>query len=176
VAVLAALPTGTCFDLLLACEVLEHVVDDVEELGRWRALLVDSGSLLITVPAHPHRFGPSDVWAGHFRRYSRAELIAKARCAGLAVTRCICYGFPLGNLIEPLRHRVNARRLAREGLLTVAERTERSGVQRDVERHLRLFSHPSLIAPFCWAQLPFLGTDCGTALLAVAKPIEAAAP
>jgi SAM-dependent methyltransferase len=172
VTVLADLPGDGTFDLLLACEVLEHIEDDVEALRRWRSVLGDRGQLLLTVPAHPHRFGPSDVWAGHFRRYTRADLRAKARLAGFAVTRCICYGFPLGNLIEPLRHRVNARRLAREGQLTVAERTGRSGVQRDVERRLGFLSHPYLVLPFCWAQLPFFHTGWGTSPLALAEPVE----
>ena len=128
--------------------------------------------MLLTVPAHPERFGPSDVWAGHVRRYGLAELESKVREAGLVPCRALCFGFPAGNLIEPVRHWVNARRLAREGALSRGERTHRSGVERGLEKRLRVLAHPALIAPLCWLQLPFLQSGWGTSQLVVAQPKE----
>src|SRR5262245_24198195 len=132
------------FDLILACEVLEHIEDDHNALRSWAARLSPGGRVLLTVPAHPERFGPSDVWAGHFRRYRRGDLERLARQAGLSVNRLICFGFPLGNLVEPIRNRVNARRLRQEGSLPAAERTARSGIERGIEAKLAPLLQPWL--------------------------------
>lgn len=159
------------FDLVVACEVLEHVEDDEAAFRAWAARLRPGGRLLLTVPAHPHRFGASDEWAGHYRRYRRRDLERLAAAAGLEVERLICFAFPLGNLIEPVRNRVNHRRLARERL-SRAERTARSGVERPLERHLRAVLPPALWRPFYWLQVPFFATDLGTGLLLRARRPE----
>lgn len=156
------------FDLVVACEVLEHIEDDLAALRSWAALLPRGGLVLLTVPAHPHRFGPSDVWAGHFRRYRRSDLERLAREAGLTVRRLLCFGFPLGNLLEPVRGWVHKRRLRREGPTTPAQRTARSGIERGIEARLAPLWRPWLILPFCWIQIPFFHTDLGTGYLLVA--------
>jgi SAM-dependent methyltransferase len=157
------------FDWIVACEVMEHVDDDRRAIREWGALLSAGGSLLVTVPAHPERFGPSDLWAGHYRRYRRADLEALAGEAGLSVRRLVCFGFPLGNLIEPIRHRVHRRRLAREAPATSAQRTARSGVERGLEATLAPLLPAWLLLPFCWLQVPFLRTDLGTGYLMLAS-------
>lgn len=157
------------FDLIIACEVLEHIEEDLAALRSWATRLSPVGRVLLTVPAHPDRFGPSDVWAGHFRRYRRGDLETLARDSGLRVNRLICFGFPLGNLVEPIRHRVHARRLRPEGSASAAERTARSGVERGIEARLSPLFQPWLILPFCWLQMPFFHTDLGTGYLLVAE-------
>lgn len=157
------------FDLLIACEVLEHIEDDRRALREWFERVAPGGRLLLTVPAHPSRFGASDAWAGHFRRYQRAELIEKLEGAGFRIERCICYGFPIGNVIEPIRNLVNKFRLRKTGDLDRTERTFRSGVERDVEKKLRWLALPAFILPFCWLQLPFFATDWGTGYLSIAR-------
>lgn len=157
------------FHLVVACEVLEHVEEDRAALAEWAARVAPGGRLLITVPAHPRRFGASDLWAGHFRRYSRTELEEKVTAAGLIVERSICYGFPLGNLIEPIRNAVNRVRLRRDDRSSRRERTLRSGVDRSVESRLGFLARPELVAPFCYLQRPFYGTELGTGLLLLAR-------
>jgi SAM-dependent methyltransferase len=157
------------FDLIIACEVLEHIEDDLAALRTWTARLAPGGHALLTVPAHPGRFGPSDVWAGHHRRYRRDQLQTLARAAGLSVSRLLCFGFPLGNLVEPVRARVHARRLRREAPAAPAQRTARSGVERGIEARLAPFLSPWLILPFCWLQQPFLHTDFGTGYLLLGR-------
>ncbi len=162
------------FDVVLACEVLEHIRDDAGALRAWVSRLAPGGRLLLTVPAHPRRFGASDAWAGHFRRYDRERLVRLAAGAGLEIERLLCYGFPLGNLIEPVRNLLNRRRLARDPALGRAERTARSGIERTAEHRLRWLARPALIAPFGWLQLPFLGTGLGTGFLLLARRRSAA--
>ena len=160
------------FDLVIACEVLEHIEDDRRALREWFERVAPGGRLLLTVPAHPRRFGASDVWAGHFRRYERAELIEKLEEVGFGIERCTCYGFPLGNVLEPIRNLVNRYRLRKRGDVDRVEGTLRSGVERDVEKRLRWLALPVFVLPFCWLQLPFFETNRGTGYLSVARREE----
>jgi SAM-dependent methyltransferase len=161
------------FDVVVACEVLEHIADDEAALRAWTGRLVPGGRLLVTVPAHARRFGASDTWAGHFRRYDRDDLERLAAAADLEVERLLCYAFPLGNLVEPVRNRVNRRRLERDTVRTAAERTARSGTERSVEHRLRWLSHPALLSPFCWLQVPFFHAGLGTGYLLLGRRRDA---
>jgi SAM-dependent methyltransferase len=63
-------------DLVLLCDVLEHVEDD-RELLVWLVTTMKEGAhLLITVPADPRLWSPHDVVYGHYRRYTRDSLSA----------------------------------------------------------------------------------------------------
>ena len=137
------------FDLLLAFEVLEHIDDDGAALREWATFVRPGGRFLLSVPAHASRWTASDTWAGHFRRYDRAHFVALAERCGLRVERCDNYGFPLANIVEPLKALVAARDLAREAreartnpelapseAAARAEHTAGSGVIRPVETRL----------------------------------------
>ena len=157
------------FDLVLAFEVLEHLPDERGALESWRARIRPGGHLLLSVPAHRRRWGPHDVWAGHLRRYERAELAERLAEAGLAVEFVWSYGFPLANWVEPLREWVAARRNPGESDMSAAQKTLRSGVERGgVERLASRLAAP-LLLPFCWIQLAFLERDWGNGYLALAR-------
>ena len=100
------------FDAVVLGEVLEHVVDDHAALRESVRVLRPAGVVAASVPADPHRFGPSDRWAGHVRRYSRAQLLAVCAAAGLRVERCVAWGFPFSALYH--RH-VYERHVDRHG-------------------------------------------------------------
>jgi SAM-dependent methyltransferase len=80
------------FDGVIAAEVLEHVPGDQRALGEIARVLRPGGTLAVTVPAWlPERICwrlSTDYHAvpgGHVRIYTRQELEAKFRAAGLAV-------------------------------------------------------------------------------------------
>jgi SAM-dependent methyltransferase len=167
---LTALPATERFDLVCAFEVLEHIEDDGGALRQWAGHIDAGGRLLLSVPAHQHRYGPADELVGHFRRYSRTGLESVLESAGLEPLRVDAVGFPFGHLLEWGRNRMAARQL-REGdaPTTTADRTASSG---------RTFQPPGWAgratqlgtAPFRLLQLPFRRGDWATGWLALARP------
>ena len=71
------------YDVILACDVIEHIAEDELVLRNIARALRPGGSLLITVPQHAWLWSPIDEKACHVRRYSRAELLEKLDRAGL---------------------------------------------------------------------------------------------
>lgn len=66
-------------DLVLLCDVLEHVEDDQTFLLDLVSLMKPGAHLLLTVPADPRLWSPHDDVYGHFRRYTRTTLAAVCR-------------------------------------------------------------------------------------------------
>jgi SAM-dependent methyltransferase len=100
------------FDAAVLGEVLEHVEHDRLALTEVARVLRPEGLLALSVPAGPTRFGPSDHWAGHVRRYSRQSLVETCEAAGFRILRCSAWGFPFAGLYH--RH-FYERRLDRHG-------------------------------------------------------------
>jgi 2-polyprenyl-3-methyl-5-hydroxy-6-metoxy-1,4-benzoquinol methylase len=63
-------------DLILLCDVLEHVEHHREFLGWLTANMKPGAHLLITVPADPRLWSPHDEAYGHHRRYTKETLAA----------------------------------------------------------------------------------------------------
>jgi len=103
---------GASFDAAVLGEVLEHVEEDGVALVEIARVLRPRGVLALSVPANPRLYGPSDVWAGHLRRYTRPALITACTSAGFVVERCLGWGFPVSRLYH--RH-VYERYLDRRG-------------------------------------------------------------
>lgn len=73
-------------DSILCTNVLEHVEDDRAMLASFHAILNPvEGRLALLVPAHQWLYGSLDALAGHFRRYTRAEVKAKLEAVGFVV-------------------------------------------------------------------------------------------
>ncbi len=70
--------------VVMFCDVLEHVRDDVALLSSVLAVMPAGSHALITVPADPALWSEHDVSFGHFRRYTPERLAAA--WAGLPVT------------------------------------------------------------------------------------------
>jgi SAM-dependent methyltransferase len=77
------------FDLIFTSNVLEHIENDREALVSLHKTLRDSNSYLaIYVPAFSILFSDLDRTVGHFRRYSKTELLEKVKSAGFNVQYC----------------------------------------------------------------------------------------
>lgn len=84
----ADLPASGGWNAIVSVNVLEHIREDVAELGRWRALLAPQrGHLCLFVPARPELYAPIDKDFGHFRRYTKPTLHAALSAAGFDIVR-----------------------------------------------------------------------------------------
>jgi SAM-dependent methyltransferase len=112
----AALPVAAgAFDGAVCGEVLEHVADDGAAITGLARALRPGGVLVATVPAGRARYSWLDRWAGHARRYERAELRALVEARGFEVLRLHHWGFPFGLAYERLVQRPVLGRRARRG-------------------------------------------------------------
>jgi SAM-dependent methyltransferase len=150
------------FDLVCAFEVLEHIENDRGALSSWLRHVRPGGWLLVSVPAGRHRFGPTDVKAGHHRRYDRDDLGACLSSSGLVAIEIVAYGFPLGYALEAGRN-LYARKATTRGSLEA--RTAESGRWlQPPESAARLLQVAS--TPFRYAQRPFARTGLATGFVA----------
>jgi SAM-dependent methyltransferase len=143
---------GERFDVVCAFEVLEHIDDDRAAVTEWCQHLNPGGHLVLSVPAHPHRFGASDEAVGHHRRYEVGGLRGLLQEAGLTDVHVLLYGVPLGYALESVRNRVLARRTtdtSRE------QRTAASGRLLQPRNNVVAATVAAGVAPFALVQRAF---------------------
>jgi ubiquinone/menaquinone biosynthesis C-methylase UbiE len=80
-----AIPFSAEFDLIAACDVLEHIEADESVLSEMHRALKPGGGALLTVPQHPFLWNRWDEIAFHKRRYRRNELQEKCSRAGFRI-------------------------------------------------------------------------------------------
>ncbi len=73
------------FDTVICLNVLEHIQDDLRALVQMHGLLTPGGRLVLLVPAFQFLHGSVDQALGHYRRYTRSDLIPIMRQAGFVV-------------------------------------------------------------------------------------------
>ncbi len=76
------------FDAVVLVNVLEHIADDRAALEGIFRILKPGGHLLVFVPAMQWLMSELDRLHSHFRRYHKADLVAKAQTAGGHVLQC----------------------------------------------------------------------------------------
>jgi SAM-dependent methyltransferase len=87
--------SGLSYDLLISMQVLEHLEDDVAALERMRKMC--RRHVVISVPGgelDDHGRGN-----GHFRHYTKEDLVRKMERTGFAVTRAFTCGWPVHSLV-----------------------------------------------------------------------------
>lgn len=76
-------------------DVLEHIEDDAGALRRLGEMLTAGGKIYLTVPSHRWLWSSADVQAGHFRRYTRRQLVGVLKRAGFEVELASYFFWPL---------------------------------------------------------------------------------
>jgi SAM-dependent methyltransferase len=164
-------------DYLAAFEVLEHIEDDRAALLDWTRFLRRGGEVILSVPAHPERWNAADVWAGHYRRYTRQGLGDLAAGAGLQVDTILCYGFPVANLMERFAAPIYARQLSalQREAVDKAQQTGASGSDRRLLTRLwpfyKSFPIRHLVLGVLALQRRFLNSDRGIGYILIARKI-----
>ena len=75
------------FDVVICGEVLEHIEQDGPFLREIRKRLRTGGALVLSVPLDMRLWNEADEAAGHYRRYSKVEILDKLQSAGFAIER-----------------------------------------------------------------------------------------
>ena len=158
------IPPEDQFDLVCAFEVLEHLEDDDAALAAWAARVAPGGSLIVSVPAWPDRFGPSDEHVGHYRRYRPDQLDAALRRAGCDSVRHVLYAWPLGFALDAARNWM-ARRQTSDA--SMAERTLGSG--RSLQPRGAVSGWAIRIGTIPFIELQRLRPTAGTGLVGVGR-------
>ena len=76
---------GKKFNLVCVFDVLEHVKEDSKALQALKNLLDNDGKILITVPAYQWLYSVHDKNLGHYRRYTRKNLLELCEKNGLKI-------------------------------------------------------------------------------------------
>jgi len=84
-------------DFAFTLNVIEHIEDDVAAIKQLERVLSPDGRLLIYVPALQYLYSGMDHAVGHWRRYSKSELVSKVESAGFDV-ESVRYADSLGVL------------------------------------------------------------------------------
>lgn len=91
-ALVADITSPKCLDLAqfeldtaISINVFEHIENDVEAFKHTWQLLQPGGVLLLVVPALDWLYGNMDRAIGHFRRYSKRDLVNKLEIGGFEV-------------------------------------------------------------------------------------------
>lgn len=157
-----ALPyADASFDLVLACDVLEHLVDDRRAVSEIRRVLRPGGTLLCTVPADPRLWSAHDVALHHHRRYTRESLSTLLNGGGLPVQTLDAWMVLLRPLVA-VRRALSSRR-AEVAEVTddpVSDLEELPGVVNGVFRLVMRCEHA-----FTWLR----GRTRGVSLIALAR-------
>ena len=136
-----ALPVADdALDLVVAFDVLEHIVDDAAAVAEVRRVLRPQGRFLIAVPADPRLWSDHDVAVDHVRRYTRATLTQVLEQGGFEVTSMTSWNV----LLRPI---VARRRRASSGSdLDQVPRVVNAGLRAVVtlERYLPVKSLPGV--------------------------------
>lgn len=74
------------YPTVISLNVLEHIEDDIEVLKNLFNIIENDGTLVLYLPASMAAWSNMDVEVGHFRRYSKKEIIHKLHTTGFTVT------------------------------------------------------------------------------------------
>lgn len=155
-------------DLVIACEVFEHIDDDVTAFRIVSELLRPGGYFIFSAPAFMRKWQRADIYAGHYRRYERAEVIEKFTANGFRIDALWSFGFPVTELLYPVRQLYYG--MARHGKqLSKEDATKRSGIERPLIGRNRARLLANLLRPFYFVQNKVKNTDLGDGFLVLAQ-------
>jgi SAM-dependent methyltransferase len=139
------------YDLVLSCEVFEHIKNDEEAFEHVRRSLYLGGHFLFSVPAFQAKWSDADKYGGHVRRYEKEEVVSKFAAHGFRIIHFWSYGYPLIDFIGPFSQ-LYYRSLIRKGNLSLAESTKRSGTYRAIWNYFPVIPMSIFLNPFFFLQ------------------------
>lgn len=162
------------YDCAVACEVLEHVGDELGFLTRLHKSLKDGGQLVVSVPAHMNFWSRHDEIVGHLRRYEREQLVSLLESAGFRNVVIVSYGFPFVNFLRLARVAAASIQYRQKVKRTQEERTKESGLVRAgrAGEVLGLVVNPITVYPLAVIARAFNNRDWSNGYIAIARKGE----
>lgn len=162
------MPREQRYDVIVACEVFEHILDDMAALRIVSEMLRPGGFFIFSAPAFMRKWQHVDEYAGHYRRYERNELIDKFTANGFHIDTMWCFGFPVTELLYPLRELYYG--MSRRGQhISKEDATKRSGIERPLVGRNRAILLAHLLRPCYFLQNRVKHTDLGDGFLVLAQ-------
>ncbi len=87
------------FDVVHFLDVLEHIEDDAKALLEAKRVLSEGGKIIITSPAMPFLWSDHDKNQGHFRRYTKEDIMLLSKKTGLKIEYLGYFNFFLSPII-----------------------------------------------------------------------------
>lgn len=157
------------YDIVAAYEVLEHIEKDYETIKLWKSYLKPNGKMLISVPAHQSRWGASDEYVGHYRRYSKKDIINMLEKENFSIDYIYTYDFPTNLILDPIRDYGAKKKLnLLNNSLDRESLTKKSGIDRTDNKVFVKLSNEKLLAPIIKFQELFYKTELGSAFIVMA--------
>lgn len=153
------------YDCIIACEVMEHIVEDQQFLDKINNLLKDNGQIIISVPAKMRYWSIDDQLVGHIKRYEKHEL--EQLFANFKNVKIIAYGYPFVNILRFLRVFLAKKQYEYKKDLSQQQLTQASGMNR-LPSLLNYMSQAKFFLPLNWIASLFNNLDISEAYLIVA--------
>jgi hypothetical protein len=135
------------------------------------------GIIVTAVPGQPDKWGIEDEISGHFRRYSRNDIIKLYEKAGLTNIKVWSVSVPVANFLYKFSNlTIKKSEAIKKKTLTLEEQTKVSGF-RDVPfknifpPFFKIFLNKFTMYPFCILQKMFYNTNYGMTILGSGKVI-----
>lgn len=155
------------YDLIICCEVLEHVEDD-------KALLktlvgISKKYVLISVPAKQKLFDDSDKAVGHFRRYEKDQIKELITSNDLDIVKFASYGYPFTNMVR-LARKVFFKIKLKNDKQSTENRTKDSGINPiKLPSAFSKIDIEKIMIPFYWFSRLFNRTNLSEGYLILCK-------
>lgn len=164
------LQSHSLYDLIVACEVFEHIQDDDSAFDAVHQLLRPGGHFIFSVPAFMRKWGAADQYAGHYRRYERTDILSKFSLHSFKIENIWCYGFPVTQLLHIGYQIYYGKQLSRQAL-SMEESTKRSGTERSLVSRFSQLPIAKLMTPFFLCQNLVKNTNLGDGYLVLATKV-----
>lgn len=164
-------------NLVISCMVMEHLNKSLEDkLMRHSSELLQEGGLMIgLVPSSPAHWGIEDDIAGHYRRYTRDNIVALCGSNGWKIRHLAGLTYPISNILLPVSNFLVRRAEISKLTMSDIEKTKASGI-RDVRfkttfpNILSLVLNRHFLLPLHWIQKIFSSSSNSLVLYFEAKP------
>lgn len=158
------------YDYVGSFEVIEHIADDHEFIKDVSKYLKPHGHIIISTPCHMSKWGHTDTWAGHVRRYEKPEIISLFEQNGFTIKKLYSYAFPIMNLSRFLYNSVFAKaRLDMSENKDLLTSTKQSGLNREADKKFAWLNPQIVVWLFTMLGRLFYKRDWGYGYVVVAQ-------